>query len=97
MRKCRKLGAFALVPGVVPLDRGGALLPARVLEGPRPLPQGPRPAPPSLGRVPGRHRRGVSPPDGRVSAAVRHPGLDRPGARDADEAVEQDGVLRGGL
>ncbi len=28
---------------------------------------------------------------------VCHANLDRPGARDADEAVEQDGVLRGGL
>ena len=41
-----------------------ALLPARVLEDPRPLPQGPRPAPPGLGRLPGRHRGGVPPPDG---------------------------------
>ena len=31
------------------------------------------------------------------SAVVCHASLDRPGARDADEAVEQDGVLRGGL
>jgi len=33
----------------------------------------------------------------RVSAMVCHPDLDRPGARDAGEAVGQDGVLRGGL
>ena len=29
------------VPGVVPPDHGGAVFPARVLEDPRPLPQGP--------------------------------------------------------
>ena len=35
--------------------------------------------------------------DERVSAVVCNANLDRLGARDADEAVEQDGVLRGGL
>ncbi len=43
------------------------------------------------------HRGGVSTPDERASTVVWHPNLDRLGARDADEAVEQDGVLRGGL
>ena len=33
----------------------------------------------------------------RASAVVCNANLDRLGARDADEAVEQDGVLRGGL
>ena len=64
---------------LVPPDRGGALLPARVPEDPRPLPQGPRPAPPGVGRLPGRHRGGVPPPDGRVSAVVWHADLDRLG------------------
>ena len=43
------------------------------------------------------HRGGVSAPDERASNVVWHANLDRLGARDADEAVEQDGVLRGGL
>ena len=46
---------------------------------------------------PCRHCGGVSTPDERVSAVVCNANLDRLGARDADEAVEQDGVLRGGL
>src|SRR3982750_526258 len=32
-----------------------------------------------------------------VSAVVWHANLDRRGVRDADEVVEQDGILRGGL
>ncbi len=80
-----------------PTDHGGALLSARVLEDSRPLPQGPRTAPPGVGGLPCRHRGGVSTPDERVSAVVCHANLDRLGARDADETVEQDGVLRGGL
>ena len=43
------------------------------------------------------HRGGVSTPDERASTVVWHANLDRLGARDAGEAVEQDGVLRGGL
>ena len=86
--------AFA---ALFPADRGDPLLPARVPQGPRPLPQGPRPASPDLGCLPRRHRRGVPPPDGRASAMVCHPDLDRAGARDGGEAVGQDGVLRGGL
>ena len=43
------------------------------------------------------HRGGVSTPDEQASTVVWHANLDRLGARDADEAVEQDGVLRGGL
>ncbi len=43
------------------------------------------------------HRGGVSTPDERASNVVWHANLDRLGARDADEAVEQDGVLRAGL
>ena len=78
-------------------DHGGALFSARVLEDSRPLPQGPRTAPPGVGRLPCRHCGGVSTPDERVSAVVCNANLDRLGARDADEAVEQDGVLRGGL
>ena len=60
-------------------------------------PQGPRTAPPGVGRLPCRHWGGVSTPEERVSAVLCNANLDRLGARDADEAVEQDGVLRGGL
>ena len=94
----RRLGVDAeCVPDVVSPDHGGALFSARVLEDSRPLPQGLRTAPPGVGRLPCRHCGGVSTPDERVSAVVCNANLDRRGARDADEAVEQDGVLRGGL
>ena len=94
----RRLGVDAeCVPDVVSPDHGGALFSARVLEDSRPLPQGPRTAPPGVGRLPCRLCEGVSTPDERVSAVVCNANLDRLGARDADEAVEQDGVLRGGL
>ena len=69
---------------------------ARVLEDSRPLPQGLRTAPPGVGRLPCRHCGGVSTPDERVSAVVCNANLDRL-VYDADEAVEQDGVLRAGL
>ena len=84
-------------PDVVSPDHGGALFSARVLEDSRPLPQGPRTAPPGVGRLPCRHCGGVSTPDERVSAVVCNANLDHLGARDADETVEQDGVLRAGL
>ena len=73
------------------------LFSARVLEDSRPLPQGLRTAPPGVGRLPCHHCGGVSTPDERVSAVVCNANLDRLGARDADETVEQNGVLRGGL
>src|SRR5208337_1091580 len=59
--------------------------------------QGLRTAPPGVGRLPCRHCGGVSTPDERVSAVVCNANMDRLGARDADEAVQQDGLLRGGL
>src|SRR5208283_4147760 len=94
----RRLGVDAeCVPDVVSPDHGGALFSARVLEDSRPLPQGPRIAPSDMGCVPRGHSGGVSTPDERASNVVWHANLDRLGARDADEAVEQDGVLRGGL
>src|SRR5512135_2736737 len=83
--------------GWVSPDHGGALFPARVLEDSRPLPQGPRTAPSGVGGRSCRHRGGVSTPDERVPAVVWHAVLDGRGARDVDEAVEQNGVLRGGL
>ena len=52
------------LPQALPHHRGGALLPARVPEDPRSLPQGPRAAWPRLGRLPRYLRGGVSPPDG---------------------------------
>ena len=94
----RRLGVDAeCVPDVVSPDHGGALFSARVLEDSRPLPQGPRTAPPGVGRLPCRHCGGVSTPDERVSAVVCNANLDHRGARDADETVEQDGILRAGL
>ncbi len=87
----------AMRPDLVSPECGGTLFSTRVLEDSRPLPQGPRTAPSGVGRVPRGHRGGVSTPDERASNVVWHANLDRLGARDADEAVEQDGVLRAGL
>lgn len=74
-------------PGAVPGRRGGALFPARVAQGLRPLSQGPRVVPPGVGRLPRRHLGGVPSPDGRALAVVRHTGLDRPGGGGAEETV----------
>ena len=83
-------------PDVVSPDHGGALFSARVLK-----------IRDRCRKARDLHRRawdvyraacgGVSTLDERVSAVVCNANLDRLGARDADEAVEQDGVLRGGL
>ncbi len=55
----------------------------------QPLPQGPQAAPPRVGRLPRRHRGGVSTPDGRASAMVCHPNLDHLGGEMLGEAVGQ--------
>ncbi len=93
-RLVERLGRSSLA---VAHHRGGAPLPARVPEGPRPRPQGPRPAPSGVGRLPCRLRGGVPTADGRASTVVCPAGPARPGARDADEAVGRDGALRSGL